>query len=68
LEGSSVVFLSALTIIFFYKEFGLGQFLVAVLTVPLSLTLAEAFSPHTLDNPIITLIGFIHLFLIKQFI
>ena len=33
------------------------QFLVALLTLPLALTLAEAFSPHTMDTPFIMGIG-----------
>ncbi len=33
------------------------QFLVALLTLPLALTLSEAFSPHTMDTPFIMGVG-----------
>lgn len=33
------------------------QFLVALLTLPMALTLAEAFSPHTMDTPFIMGVG-----------
>lgn len=40
------------------------QFLVALLTLPMALTLAEAFSPHTMDTPFIMGVGGAMLFAI----
>jgi phytol kinase len=57
-EGSSVVFLVSLaTIGGFYFVFTIGQLVVAFLTIPIIMTLTEAFAPRTWDNPFLSLIG-----------
>lgn len=54
LEGSLCVFAAGiLSITAFGHLFSQPQFIVALITVPLATTLAEAFSPHTWDTPFI---------------
>lgn len=54
LEGSLCVFAAGiLSITAFGHLFSPTQFIVALVTVPLATTLAEAFSPHTWDTPFI---------------
>jgi dolichol kinase len=58
LEGSACVFLSALLAIFLlHQHFTPTQFVLALLVIPIAMTLAEAFSPHTWDGPILYLAG-----------
>ena len=67
LEGSACVFITALiTLILFGKSFNPIQFIVALITVPIVMTLAEAFSPHSWDNPFLFVVGVSLLFLILQ--
>ncbi len=46
-----------ITIAVFHASFTPPQFVVALLTVPILMTLAEAFSPHTWDTPLMLLSG-----------
>jgi len=58
LEGSSCVFVAGLVaVLVFYASFTPAQFIAALLVVPLGMTLAEAFSPHTWDTPYMFLVG-----------
>lgn len=41
----------------FHASFTLSQFIAALLIVPIGMTLAEAFSPHTWDTPYMFLVG-----------
>ena len=41
----------------FQQHFTFAQFIVALLTLPILITLAEAFSPHTWDSPLIYGVG-----------
>jgi phytol kinase len=67
LEGSFMVFItSVVVVLIFHQLFNPTQLVLALLTVPITATLAEALSPHTLDNPLITLVGFANILLIKQ--
>lgn len=68
LEGSACVFVSGLlTILLLSNLFTSTQFLVALATIPLLMTLAEAWSPHTWDSPFmflvagVTLVAIVHL-------
>lgn len=71
LEGSSVVFITAfITVCALYTNFTNWEFILNLLVTPLALTLTEAFSPHTWDNPFLILVGggipcLIHLFLVR---
>ena len=69
IEGSACVFFTALLItIFFCFSFSPIQFIVALITIPILMTLAEAFSPHSWDNVFLFMVGSILLFLILQFV
>ena len=58
LEGSSCVFLAGLVaVLSFQASFTSPQFIGALLIVPMAITLAEAFSPHTWDTPYMFLVG-----------
>ena len=68
LEGSFMVFITSIIVIFlFYRSFNQIEFILTLLTVPITVTLAEALAPHTLDNPLIVLVGFANILLIKRF-
>ena len=56
-EGSFCVFIvSFIIILSFIPYMYINQFLFSLMTIPISSTIAEAFSPHTWDSPIITLV------------
>ncbi|MBI3866474.1 MAG: hypothetical protein HY290_31725 [Planctomycetia bacterium] len=58
LEGSACVLVAGIVaVIAFNSSFTTVQFVVALLTVPLLMTLAEAYSPHTWDTPLMLLSG-----------
>jgi len=67
LEGSFMVYLAGfIAICATYSEFELYEFVLNLIIVPIAGTLLEAFSPHTLDNPVIiigvsAIISLIHL-------
>ncbi len=47
-EGSACVFItSIIAILMFQSSFNPGQFIWALITIPIAMTLAEAFAPHT---------------------
>ncbi|MGC3969262.1 MAG: hypothetical protein QM775_18455 [Pirellulales bacterium] len=57
LEGSACVFLSGLLAVLILRpEFAPVQFYLALLLVPISAALAEAYSPHTWDAPFLFLV------------
>ncbi len=67
LEGSFVVFLTSLVVIAaYFNYFTPPQFLIAILVVPILMTLTEAYSPHTWDAPTMFLAGFLSLFWITM--
>jgi dolichol kinase len=58
LEGSACVFLAGLVaVLSFHADFTPPQFIGALLVMPIGMTLAEAFSPHTWDTPFLFLVG-----------
>ena len=66
LEGSACVFLSSLVIIAFHHDaFTLWQWIAALVLVPVCMTLAEAFSPHTWDTPFLFLTGYLAVFAVS---
>jgi phytol kinase len=68
LEGSSCVFLAGVfSVLAFHGAFTTPQFTAALLIVPLGMTLAEAFSPHTWDTPYMFLVGTLSLLGIMKF-
>lgn len=66
IEGSACVFITSIIVILLFKSsFDPTEFLLALFIIPIVMTLAEAFSPHTWDTPFLFLIGYAGLFLIK---
>ena len=58
LEGSACVYIAGLVaVLLFHASFTPAQLTAAILVVPLGMTLAEAFSPHTWDTPYMFLVG-----------
>lgn len=58
IEGSACVLLTTLAILFAVRtSMPPSHFMAAVLLLPITLTLAEAKSPHTWDEPIMTVAG-----------
>lgn len=69
LEGSACVLVTSIvTLLLFSDLFSPIQLFVALIAFPNIMTLAEAKSPHSWDNPFLFAIGGILLFLIFQFI
>jgi dolichol kinase len=53
-EGSACVFISAITILaILHEDFNNYELIANIIFLPIIATLTEAFSPHTLDNPIL---------------
>lgn len=62
LEGSACVYITSVIVIAaFYSFFTPHQFIAALVSIPVLMTLAEAFSPHTWDSPLMFLTGYISL-------
>ncbi len=69
LEGSAMVFLVSFIVLFMYQDlFTSAQFLFSLLVLPILMTVAEAFSPHTNDGPMLALVGCGFLWLTLNFI
>jgi phytol kinase len=66
-EGSLCVFIvSLITLVIFKPYFSPTEYIFALITVPIVMTLTEAFSPHTWDNPTLFFAGYLNLYLIKS--
>ncbi len=66
-EGSAMVFLASIVILMMFQSFFSPiQFVVALIVIPILMTLAEAFSPHTWDAPFLFLTGGCSLVMILQ--
>jgi len=66
LEGSACVFATSVLVIWaHYGYFAPLQFAAAMLIIPMLMTLAEAFSPHTWDSPFMFLVGYLSLLIIS---
>lgn len=58
LEGSACVFLSGVgAVAVMYDSFTALQFILMILIFPIAMTITEAKSPHTWDNPFMHLVG-----------
>ena len=69
LEGSAAVLIaSVFVLLFFQGHFTTPEFIVALIIVPLTITVAEAIAPHTWDQPFLLGFSSAALFLIKHFI
>ena len=68
-EGSACVFItSIIVILLFQSSFNPAEFICALVVIPIAMTLAEAFAPHTWDTPFLFFTGYMILYLIKYFI
>jgi len=57
-EGSVCVFITSfIAILAFFPSFTTPQLIIALISIPICMTLAEAFAPHTWDNPFLFLVG-----------
>lgn len=67
--GSGCVWITTfIAILAFHPYFNSAQFVAALITVPALITLAEAFSPHTWDSPLIYAVGGVSLIGILHFV
>lgn len=58
IEGSLCVFVSGfLAVVLLSEHLTQLQFMLALVLIPIAMTLAEAFSPHTWDGPFLYLTG-----------
>lgn len=65
IEGSACVFITSLIVVAAYHtHFTQIQFIIALVSIPIVMTLAEAFAPHTWDTPFFFLVGYLSLFFI----
>ncbi|MCK4280746.1 MAG: hypothetical protein KAX10_01415 [Candidatus Lokiarchaeota archaeon] len=46
-----------MTIVIFSFSFSPNQFIVALITISILMTLAKAFAPHSWDNPFLSISG-----------
>ena len=65
IEGSACVFIASIIVILVHiASFTTIQLIVALITIPICMTLAEAFAPHSWDNPFLAGVGEILIILI----
>jgi len=58
-QGSlCVAFFSVVSVLVYYREFSKAGITFALITLPVCMTLTEAKSPHTWDNPLLLLVGY----------
>ena len=68
IEGSCCVLVTSIIVIFFYKHsFTPQELIAALISIPIIMTLAEAFSPHTWDQPFLFFTGYSILYFIKWY-
>ncbi|GIT17101.1 MAG: hypothetical protein CM1200mP38_7580 [Dehalococcoidia bacterium] len=68
LEGSACVLITGFIVVAMHFDyFTTIQFVLAMLIVPIVMTLTEAYSPHTWDTPFLMFTGYASLMLIMQF-
>ena len=58
---------SVFVLLFFHGLFTTPELIAALIVVPITLTVAEAFTPHTWDQPFLIGFGSAALFLVKHF-
>ena len=69
IEGSACVFITSMVVVSLFSSlFSTTQFIIALITFPIVMTLTEAKAPHTWDNPILFSVGSVLLFLILHFV
>jgi dolichol kinase len=69
LQGTAAIFIVSIIVVCLFKNtFTPNQFIVALFSIPPIMTIAEAISPHTWDDPLMTISGSLLVFYIKVFI
>lgn len=69
IEGSACVFITSIVVVSLFSSlFSTTQFIIALITFPIVMTLVEAKAPHSWDNPILFAAGSVLLFLILHFV
>ncbi len=69
LEGSAMVFIVSIIVLIAYQAlFSTNQLIILLLFMPVLMTLAEAYSPHTNDGPLLALVGCSFLWMVTQYI
>lgn len=69
LEGSACVLITSLVVVIaHYTQFTSSQFTIALILIPVLMTIAEALSPHTWDTPIMFITGYVSLLGIVSFV
>jgi len=69
IEGSMMVTLTSIATCYFMRYlFTSGQFIFLIVTMPILMTLTEAYSPHTWDNPFLYLVGSTCIWLVISFL
>lgn len=64
-EGSMCVYaMSLISIASYHDDFSRYEFIIAMIILPIIMTIVEAVSPHTWDNPILFLVGYTTLLII----
>ena len=67
IEGSACVFITSVIVIFLFKScFSPAEFICALIFIPIAMTLAEAFAPHTWDTPFLFFVGYMSLYIITR--
>jgi phytol kinase len=68
-EGSSMVLLvTVITLLSLRDLFSFNQILLLLICMPFKMTVVEAYSPHTWDNPFLYLVGGLIVYLVKVFV
>jgi len=68
IEGSACIFITSIVVVILFGSlFSTSQFVIALITFPIIMTLVEAKAPHSWDNPILMAVGSVLLFLILHF-
>ncbi|MDG5816359.1 hypothetical protein QA601_14785 [Chitinispirillales bacterium ANBcel5] len=58
IAGSACVLITAIVVVYFFRDsFTFQQFIAALVLVPVTMTLAESFAPHTWDTPFLFFVG-----------
>ena len=67
LEGSACVLITGIIVLLMHAgELSGVQLIVGLLTIPLAMTLTEAYSPHSWDTPFLMLVGYGSLLCVLQ--
>ena len=67
IEGSACIFImSLITVLALHSSFSPNQFIAALISIPVIMTLGEAIAPHSWDSPFLFAVGGLAVFGILQ--